>query len=69
MLRIMENRIGKLMTIHEALYPKNDIDKLHMIKRKKKGIGLDSTEECVDTEYQEDWKIYQPLNKSRMWTR
>ena len=43
----MDQRIRKLMTMHKALHPRDDIDRLHM-SRKKKGRGQTSIEDSVD---------------------
>ena len=44
-------RIRKLMTMHKALHPRDDIDRLY-VSRKKGGKGLASTEDSFDTSIQ-----------------
>ena len=44
-LRHMDQRTRKLMTIHKALHPRDDID---YVSRKGGGRGLTSTEYCTD---------------------
>ena len=50
-LRQMDPRTRKLMTIHKALHPRDDVDRLH-VPRKEGGRGLASIEDCVDTSIQ-----------------
>ena len=46
-LKQMNKRTRKLMTMHKALYPRDDIDRLH-VSRKEGGRGLASIEESID---------------------
>ena len=46
-LRDMDRRTRKLMTMHKALHPKDDIDRLYT-ERKEGGRGLFNIEECVE---------------------
>ena len=50
-LRQMDRRTGKLMTMHKALHPRDDVDRLY-VARKEGGRGLDSIEDSVDTSIQ-----------------
>ena len=47
-LRQMNQRIRKLMIMHKALDPKDNVDKLN-VPRKEGGRGLASIEDSVDT--------------------
>ena len=44
--RRMGQRIRKLMTMHEVLHPRNDIDRLYL-SRKEGGRGQTSIEDCI----------------------
>ena len=46
-LRQMDERTRKLMTMHKALHPKDDVDRLY-VPRKEGGRGLASIEDSVD---------------------
>ena len=46
-LKIMDERTRKLMTMHKALHPKDDVDRLY-VSRKQGGRGLASIEDTVD---------------------
>ena len=50
-LRQMDQRTRKLMTMHKALYPRDDVDRLY-IPGKEGGRGLASIKDCVDTSIQ-----------------
>ena len=50
-LKQMDKRTRKLMTIHKALHPKDDVDKLYTSK-KEGGRGLVSIEDSVDASMQ-----------------
>ena len=56
-LRQMDQRIRKLMTMHKALHPRDDVDRLY-VSRKEGGRGLASIEDSVDASIQrlEDYK-------------
>ena len=43
----MDQRTRKLMTMHKALHPRDDIDRLY-VSRKKGGRGLASIKDTVD---------------------
>ena len=47
----MEQRTRKLMTMHKALHPRDDVDRLH-VSRKEGGRGLASIEDSVDASIQ-----------------
>ena len=47
----MDERTRKLMTMHKALHPRDDVDRLY-VSRKEGGRGLDSIEETVDASIQ-----------------
>ena len=47
----MDQRTRKLMTMHKALHPKDDADRLY-VPRKEGGRGLASIENSVDTSIQ-----------------
>ena len=42
----MDQRTRKLMTTHEALHPRDDVDRLY-VSRKEGGRGLTSIEDSV----------------------
>ena len=44
----MDQRTRKLMTMHKALHPKDDVDRLY-VSRKKRGRGLACIEDNVDS--------------------
>ena len=50
-LRQMDQRTRKLMTMHKALHPRDDVDRLY-VPRKEGGRGLTSIEDSVDTSIQ-----------------
>ena len=50
-LRKMDQRTRKLMTMHKALYPRDDVDRLY-VSRKEGGRGLASIEDSVDASIQ-----------------
>ena len=50
-LRQMDQRTRKLMTMHKALYPRDDVDRLY-VPRKEGGRGFASIEDNVDTSIQ-----------------
>ena len=47
----MDPRTRKLMTMHKALHPRDDVDKLY-VSRKEGGKGLTSTEDSIDASIQ-----------------
>ena len=47
----MDQRTRKLMTMHKALHPRDDVDRLY-VSRKEGGRGLASIEDTVDTSIQ-----------------
>ena len=50
-LKQMDQRTRKLMTMHKALHPRDDVDRLY-VSRKKGGRGLASIEDNVDASIQ-----------------
>ena len=50
-LKQMDQRTRKLMTMHKALHPRNDVDWLY-VSRKEGGRGLASIEDSVDASIQ-----------------
>ena len=50
-LRQMDQRTRKLMTMHKALHPRDGVDRLY-VPRKEGGGGLASIEDSVDTSIQ-----------------
>ena len=48
----MDQRTRKLMTIHKALHPRDDVDRLY-VSRIKGGRGLTSSEDIVDVSIQQ----------------
>ena len=44
----MDERTRKLMTMHKALHPRNDVDRPY-VSRKGGGKGLTSIQDSVDT--------------------
>ena len=46
-LKQMDQRTRKLMTMHKALHPRDDVDRLY-VSRKEGGRGLASIEDSVD---------------------
>ena len=47
----MDQKTKKLMTMHKALHPRDDVDRLY-VSRKKGGRGLTSIEDSVDASIQ-----------------
>ena len=50
-LKQMDQRTRKLMTMHKALHPRDDVDRLY-VSRKERGRGLASIEDTVDASIQ-----------------
>ena len=50
-LKQMDQRTRKLMTMHKALHPRDDVDRLY-VSRKEGGWGLASIEDTVDASIQ-----------------
>ena len=50
-LRQMDQRTRKLMIMHKALHPRDDVDRLYVL-RKEEGRGLANIEDSVDTSIQ-----------------
>ena len=50
-LKQMDQRTRKLMTMHKALHPRDDVDRLY-VSRKEEGRGLASIEDSVDASIQ-----------------
>ena len=50
-LKQMDQRIRKLMTMHKALYSRDDVDRLY-VSRKEGGRGLTNIEDSVDASTQ-----------------
>ena len=50
-LKQMDQRTRKLMTMHKALHPRDDVDRLY-VSRKEGGRGLTSIEDSVDASIQ-----------------
>ena len=50
-LKQMDQRTGKLMTMHKALHPWDDVDRLY-VSRKEGGRGVASIEDTVDASIQ-----------------
>ena len=50
-LKRMDQRTRKLMTMHKALHPRDDVDRLY-VSRKEGGRGLASIEDTVDASIQ-----------------
>ena len=48
----MDQRTRKLMTMHKALNPRDDVDRLYVL-RKEEGRGLASIEDSVDASIQQ----------------
>ena len=51
-LKQMDQRTKKLMTMHKALHPRDDVDRLY-VSRKEGGRGLASIEDTVDASIQD----------------
>ena len=50
-LKQMDQRTRKLMTMHKALHPRDDVDRLY-VSRKERGRGLASIEDSIDSSIQ-----------------
>ena len=50
-LKQMDQKTRKLMTMHKAIHPSDDVDRLY-VSRKKRGGGLASTEYSFDASIQ-----------------
>ena len=57
----MDQRTRKLITMHKALHPRSDIDRLY-VSRKEEGRGLASTEESVNAL---TWRLEDNTKKSK----
>ena len=53
----MDQRTRKLMTMHKALHPRDDVDRLY-VSRKEGGRGLASIEDTVDASIQQQLEDY-----------
>ena len=62
----MEQRRKKLMTMHKALHPRDDVDRLY-ISRKEWGRGLASIEDSVDALIQR-FDVYIGKHEERLFT-
>ena len=51
-LKQMDQRTRKLMTIHKALHPRDNVERLY-ISRKEEGRGVTSSENCIDASMQQ----------------
>ena len=51
-LKQMDQRTRKLMTMHKALHPKDDVDRLY-VSRKEGGRGLTSIKDSIDASIQQ----------------
>ena len=51
-LKQMDQRIRKLMTMHKALHPRDDVDRLY-VSKKEGGRGLAGIEDSVDASIQQ----------------
>ena len=65
-LRQMDQRTRKLMTMHKALHPRDDTDRLY-VSRKEGGRGLVNIEDCVDATIQA-LEEYTQKSKERLIT-
>ena len=65
-LQHMDQRIRKLMTMHKALHPRDDIDRRY-VSRNEGGRGLASVEDSVDTSIRR-LEDYTKKNKERLIT-
>ena len=62
----IDQRTRKLMTVHKALHPKDDVDRLY-IPRKEGGRGIGSIEDSVDTSIQQ-LEVYIEKHERRLIT-
>ena len=53
----MDQRSSKLMSMHKALHPRDDVDRLY-VSRKEGGRGLASSEDSVDASTQLKSRLY-----------
>ena len=58
----MDKRTRKLMTIHKALHPREDVDRLYE-SRKEGGRGLASIEESVEASMQRPEEYIEKLEE------
>ena len=63
----MDQRIRKLMTIHKALHPRDDVDRLH-VSRKEEGRRLASIKDSVDASLRRP-EDYIKKHEGRFWLR
>ena len=61
----MDQRIKKLMTMHKALHPRDDIDRQY-VSRKEGRRGLASINDCIDASIQE---LEEYIKKSNEWVK
>ena len=64
-LKQMDQRTRKLMTMHKALHPRDDVDRLY-VPRKEGGRGLANIEHSVDTSIQ--WFDYIEKHERGLFT-
>ena len=65
-LKQVDQRIRKLMTMHKALHPRDDVDRLY-VSRKEGGRGLASIEHSIDASIQQ-LKDYIEKHKGGLFT-
>ena len=73
----MDQRTRKLMTMHKALHPRDDVGRLY-VSRKEGGRGLASIEDSIDASIQqledyikntkEDWLQPSETRQTTRWT-
>ena len=62
-LKQMDQRTSKLMTMHKALHPRDDVDGLY-VSRKEGGRGLNSIDDSLDASIQ---RVEDNIEKCRRW--
>ena len=63
----MDQRTRKLMTMHKALHPKDDVDRLY-VSRKEGGRGLASIEDKVDAALVQQLEDYIEKRRGKLIT-
>ena len=63
-LKQMDQRTRKLMTLHKALHPRDDVERLY-VSRKEGGRGLASIEDSVDASIQ---RLEDYIKRTQMMT-
>ena len=65
----MDQRTRKLMTMHKALNPRDDVDRLYISRKKKRGLASieDSVDASIQRLYTKMRRRTHYIHKKRNW--